>query len=275
MQEEKNNLLEGIEKNGTELEDPDRGNFAKVGFYAPSRTCSIWYFWLFCISCAVASILSLYLVYGVLFAPKTLPLGVDSTGFVPPEIGEPLRWIMFDESNPYYIKEDVFDHVETTKAFVVYLKATHNSTFLRAEGHHTTYVDPDGNVVELPPHIRPSGHEFYAIRAIHEMHCINVLVEAYGFEVHNQASQWAPGHVAHCLNTLRDAIMCSANAMPVSYLAPGGHLTDRQQMRCRDYSALRDWANEPSRGVRFRNVAPPGSEKDKIEEIISFAGAGP
>ena len=44
------------------------------------------------------------------------------------EIGEPLRWIMFDESNPYYIKEDVFDHVETTKAFVVYLKAIHNCT---------------------------------------------------------------------------------------------------------------------------------------------------
>lgn len=86
------------------------------------------------------------------------------------------------------------------------------------------------------------------------------------------SSQWSPKHVAHCLNAIREAIMCLADATPMSYVNgfAVGHVTDDQQFMCRDWTALRRWANEPERGIRYKNLSPPGSKFDKNTEIIPF-----
>lgn len=66
--------------------------------------------------------------------------------------------------------------------------------------------------------------------------------------------------------------MCLADATPMSYVNgfAVGHVTDDQQFMCRDWTALRRWANEPDRGIRYKNLSPPGSKYDKNTEIIPF-----
>lgn len=98
------------------------------------------------------------------------------------------------------------------------------------------------------------------------------IAEEYGYRYHNMSSQWGPGHVAHCLNTIREAIMCLADATPMSYVNgfAHGHVTDDQQFMCRNWGALRKWANDPVRGIRYKNTAVPGDKSDKNTEILPF-----
>ncbi|KAG6353962.1 hypothetical protein INS49_005220 [Diaporthe citri] len=201
-------------------------------------------------------------------------IGSDPNGFVPPEIGEPPRWtFLADPSSPYYIEEDTFYDINKTIATVTRIKSIHNSSNVLVNGNYADWVHPDGNVTKLPPYYSTvSNRQTYIIRGFHQMHCLLSITEEYGFRYHNMSSQWSPKHVAHCLNAIREAIMCLADATPMSYVNgfAVGHVTDDQQFMCRDWTALRRWANEPERGIRYKNLSPPGSKLDKNTEIIPF-----
>src|SRR5690242_12897677 len=167
-------------------------------------------------------------------------------------------------------------------------------------GQIATYRDNNGVVHDLPTYRTSTGHEVYILRSFHQIHCIVsipsrtplllqsflfsfgflrvprltyfkiVITEEYGFRVNNRSSQWAPGHVAHCLNTLREAVTCLADATPLSFLEDVGvgHVTDGKQGLCRNYADLRRWANDPVRRTRTRNIAPEGSEHDVLIDVI-------
>ncbi|KAF6840965.1 hypothetical protein CMUS01_03738 [Colletotrichum musicola] len=200
-------------------------------------------------------------------------IGSDHNGFVPPEIGEPPRWTLFDSKSPYYIAEDTFFDLNKTRSTVQKLKSLHNSSNVLVNGNYADWKRPDGNLTKLPPYFSTvSYRQTYIIRSFHQMHCWISIAEEYGHRVHNVSSQWAPQHVAHCLNAIREAIMCLADATPMSYVNGFGvgHVTDDQQFMCRDWSALRKWANDPVRGIRYKNLAPEGAKYDNYTEIIPF-----
>ncbi|EQB49944.1 Cyclochlorotine biosynthesis protein R [Colletotrichum siamense] len=211
-------------------------------------------------------------------AHKCGHIGSDHSGFVPPEIGEPGRWTIFDKSSPYYIEEDTFYDLNKTKMVVKKLKSLHNSSNVLVNDNWADWHKPDGTVAKLPAYYSTvSYRQTYIIRSFHQMHCLISITEEYGHRVHNVSSQWAPQHVAHCLNTIREAIMCLADASPMTYVNgfAVGHVTDDQKFMCRDWSALRKWANDPVRGVRYKNLAPEGAKHDNYTEIIPFPKLSP
>jgi hypothetical protein len=66
--------------------------------------------------------------------------------------------------------------------------------------------------------------------------------------------------------------MCMADSQPLSF-ANGykvGHATDDQAMMCRDWTALHAWVSNPDRGVRVKNDAPAGSQKENIVPILPY-----
>ncbi|KAF9697565.1 hypothetical protein EKO04_003957 [Ascochyta lentis] len=243
-------------------------------------------------------------------APPSL-LGSDQSGFVAAEIGYPLKWTVFDHTDPLFIDEDSFDTLVKTRATTKRLKLVHNSSNVLSNGKTATYLDNNGAIHDLPTYRTSTGREVYILRSFHQIHCIVclpcpaidqapptlkvtighpktaykqqkqkqkylthftqiVIAEEYGYRVNNRSSQWTSGHVAHCLNTLREAVMCLADATPLSFLdgVGVGHVTDGKQGFCRDYSDLRRWANDPVRRTRTRNVALEGSDKDVIVDIL-------
>ncbi|XPS95452.1 hypothetical protein M3J09_004742 [Ascochyta lentis] len=202
-------------------------------------------------------------------APPSL-LGSDQSGFVAAEIGYPLKWTVFDHTDPLFIDEDSFDTLVKTRATTKRLKLVHNSSNVLSNGKTATYLDNTGAIHDLPTYRTSTGREVYILRSFHQIHCIIVIAEEYGYRVNNRSSQWTSGHVAHCLNTLREAVMCLADATPLSFLdgVGVGHVTDGKQGFCRDYSDLRRWANDPVRRTRTRNVALEGSDKDVIVDIL-------
>ncbi|KXH26294.1 hypothetical protein CSIM01_03672 [Colletotrichum simmondsii] len=140
-------------------------------------------------------------------------------------------------------------------------------------GNFADWKKPDGTVAKLPAYYSTvSYRQTYIIRSFHQMHCLISIAEEYGHRANNVSSQWAPKHIAHCLNAIREAIMCLADATPMTYVNgfAVGHVTDDQQFMCRDWSALRKWANDPVRGIRYKNIAPEGAGYDNNTEILPF-----
>ncbi|KAF6793407.1 hypothetical protein CSOJ01_13924 [Colletotrichum sojae] len=215
-----------------------------------------------------------FLQFQLLWPKNTgVPLGVDPSGFVPPEIGQPVKWAKYDaETDPHFFKPDVFDNLEKVQAAAREFKRMHNdftASNVRINGKYTTYMDFNDEKQPLPAYVTRKGSELYSIRAFHQMHCVSVIFEDVGYRVVNKTSKWEPGHVIHCLNTVRSAITCLADATPISYVhgMGVGHTTDDQQSHCRDFFALREWAHDPVRAVHWVNVAPE-DEKDRYEEIV-------
>ncbi|WQF89978.1 Putative mycotoxin biosynthesis protein UstYa [Colletotrichum destructivum] len=199
-----------------------------------------------------------------------VPLGVDPSGFVPPDIGQPVKWMKYDdETDPHYFKPDAFENLDNVRAAAKDFKMLHNASNVHINGKYTTYMDFNNERQPLPAYVTRKGSELYSIRAFHQMHCISIIFEDIGYRVNNKTSKWETGHVIHCLNTVRSAITCLADATPISYIngMGVGHTTDDQQSHCRDFFALREWAHDPVRRARWVNVAPE-DEKDVYEEIL-------
>lgn len=153
------------------------------------------------------------------------------------------------------------------------IQAAHNSSNILVNGHYAKWKHPDGTTSNLPPYYSTvSVRQTYIIRSFHQIHCLASIAEEYGYRVNNRTSQWTPGHIAHCLNAIREAIMCLADATPMSYVNgfANGHVTDDQQFMCRDWAALKRWANEPERGIRYRDTGEGGSKVQKMTEILPF-----
>ncbi|KAK1973200.1 hypothetical protein LZ30DRAFT_671992 [Colletotrichum cereale] len=204
----------------------------------------------------------------------TIPFGADQWGLIPPEVGQPASWRSFynDSRDPYWVDEDVFDNLEDIQRAVRRLKWLQNSTNIRANGRTTRYRDLDGKEAVLPSYRGSTSTELFGIRSFHQIHCVIVMVEDYGHRLHGEPSQWTPGHVMHCINTMRQLVQCMADASPISLIKGSErHLGDGQQMFCRDFDGLRRWANDPERGVRYTIISSPGS-KDEYEEIWPYPG---
>ncbi|OBR03141.1 Thioesterase [Colletotrichum higginsianum IMI 349063] len=224
-------------------------------------------------------------------------LGEDWNGLVPNGVGQPLKPVYFGPDHPYYMPEDIFDNFDKSMAMI-------DNVLVDKDAPRVKRIKPDGDVAEMEPfwpwEPRADGKQIYAIRGFHQMHCIVcepfaivdkkfernmgtfadqprpaqfVISEEFTFHYNRvNETKWTAGHVAHCINTVRDAIMCMADSQPLSF-ANGykvGHATDDQAMMCRDWKALHAWVSDPSRGVRVKNAAPPGSKSDMIVPIIPY-----
>ncbi|KAK2029125.1 hypothetical protein LX32DRAFT_673078 [Colletotrichum zoysiae] len=191
-------------------------------------------------------------------------LGEDWNGLVPNGVGQPLKPVYFGPDHPYYMPEDIFDDFD--------------NVLVDKDAPRVKRIKPDGDVAEMEPfwpwEPRADGKQIYAIRGFHQMHCIVcnsarlrtrnrgetwdtcpnylrpaqfVISEEFTFHYNRvNETKWTAGHVAHCINTVRDAIMCMADSQPLSF-ANGykvGHATDDQAMMCRDWKALHAWSDK-------------------------------
>ncbi|KAG6353965.1 hypothetical protein INS49_005223 [Diaporthe citri] len=220
----------------------------------------------------LASFQGLVIVLLVLFifvshrrrAAGSVHLGTDPSGFVPKGVGEPPRWTKYDDlSDAHHFREDVFESIENVRKAASHFKTLHNASGVYINGDYSTYRGFDNETHDLPPYVTRKGSELYSIRAFHQMHCVSIILEDIGYRIHNMSSKWTTGHVIHCINTLRAAVTCLADATPISGV---GHTTDDQQAWCRDFYALREWAHDPVRAVRWMNMAP-ADEPDQYVEL--------
>ncbi|KAK4619575.1 hypothetical protein CLAFUW4_11714 [Fulvia fulva] len=137
----------------------------------------------------------------------------------------------------------------------------------------------------------PGGAEGYLVQswATHDLHCVNLLRknlyynhEHYAGRMSHelQENEWFnKAHINHCVNALRQRVMCTADSgvIPFAWKGPGenDHKPDfRSPHKCHDYESLHRWMTQQEAKVHRGPTGipvPPGSTFDGA----GFRWAGP
>ncbi|KAI1323299.1 hypothetical protein F5Y16DRAFT_403601 [Xylariaceae sp. FL0255] len=136
---------------------------------------------------------------------------------------------------------------------------------------------PESQAIHLEPstaeiHGDP-GNYVVTIEVFHSLHCLDELrktiwPEYYGTleERYNVSRELATMHQDHCVEALREAIMCGGDITPHSWqYVPGtDHITAKGvgQHSCRDFDAIKKWAIENSMSGNWAPVGLEGQFKD-------------
>jgi len=107
--------------------------------------------------------------------------------------------------------------------------------------------------VKLAPEI--GGGYMASVEALHQLHCLDILRQAtYEDYYKDKAEPWKDSpqtlryHLDHCVDNLRQKLMCDADAGILTYVWVKGHPAPfpdfSVQHKCRDFDALKDWVTE-------------------------------
>ena len=131
------------------------------------------------------------------------------------------------------------------------------------------------------------GMGLYYIKGFHDLHClVRATSNSYFRDVHankptkklvrrsiseyrSSSPQTVPGeHISHCLDALRQTVMCAADDLPMASLPDRPDDTgDGAQMCCRSWDLLESWASAPERDACFEVIDEYRPLKSGIERF--------
>jgi len=103
----------------------------------------------------------------------------------------------------------------------------------------------------MPLQSEEEGSRMVWIDVFHQLHCLNTVRKALFPDIYPMINMTVPqdfAHVDHCVDSLRQSIMCAVDVAPIvfqwkpaakAYKARGDVLHV-----CRNFEGIRDWANE-------------------------------
>ncbi|KAF1832568.1 hypothetical protein BDW02DRAFT_423229 [Decorospora gaudefroyi] len=101
--------------------------------------------------------------------------------------------------------------------------------------------------VGLPPSTQfpwDTDRSIYYVKGIHDLHCLKLIRKAIVAKHNGKDQSFNLLHIYHCLDGLRQDIMCTADDTPMP--APAEHHGGDGQIRqCRDWDKLIAWARRP------------------------------
>lgn len=88
----------------------------------------------------------------------------------------------------------------------------------------------------------------YYVKGLHDLHCLKLLRRAIVANQRNQKQLISYDHLFHCLDGLRQDIMCVADDTPMP-AAKTHHIGDGQIRLCRDWNKLLAWSIQPEQNA--------------------------
>lgn len=122
------------------------------------------------------------------------------------------------------------------------------------------------------------------VEGLHHLHCLNLVRQAlyYNIDYYRSAGKGAfvnddfilRHHVSHCLDIIRQQLMCTPNTALLGQIwwdrtAPKAFVDFNTEHRCRNYDAIRDWAEKRQLPIKVPSdfLQPPKSKNDIYEEL--------
>ncbi|KAK9790214.1 putative Cyclochlorotine biosynthesis protein O [Seiridium cardinale] len=109
---------------------------------------------------------------------------------------------------------------------------------------------PEAKTIEGTTYQKPDGSWFLAIEVFHQLHCLNMIrktlhIEYYGINEPDMHPYRM--HIEHCVDALREALMCRAELAPIPMEFNKRYRTARPafvaaEHTCRNFDKIRDWA---------------------------------
>ncbi|KAF2726800.1 hypothetical protein EJ04DRAFT_406875, partial [Polyplosphaeria fusca] len=91
----------------------------------------------------------------------------------------------------------------------------------------------------------------YYIKGLHNLHCLKLVRKAIVSNHSGENLTFSLNHVFHCIDSLRQDIMCAADDTPLR-AAHEHRFGDGQMRRCRDWDKMVSWARQPEQHACFR-----------------------
>ncbi|KAJ7118636.1 hypothetical protein C8R43DRAFT_901286, partial [Mycena crocata] len=94
-------------------------------------------------------------------------------------------------------------------------------------------------------------HRVSQLAVFHQLHCLNTIRKSFYPDVYVPrpgALYSDPEHLSHCLDTLRQAVQCASDIVPLTWVWKTNLSPPRVQMNtvavhsCRSFARVRDWA---------------------------------
>ncbi|KAG1804294.1 hypothetical protein EV424DRAFT_1330740, partial [Suillus variegatus] len=116
------------------------------------------------------------------------------------------------------------------------------------------------------------GGYMASMEAVHQMHCVNLLRKASWFEYYSASTDRSFQfpldiihlHIGHCIEMLRQSIMCKADTTMITWYWVQGHdspqVNFNTRHRCRNFEKITDWSIEhaihidESKMIRFEDT---------------------
>jgi len=90
----------------------------------------------------------------------------------------------------------------------------------------------------------PENKRLYHLNGHHGLHCLRLIYTSISSYRASTPQKTPFPHIMHCLDNLRQDIICAADDSPRYLTNNGSHSGESQVRFCRDFSKLNDWAKE-------------------------------
>ena len=140
----------------------------------------------------------------------------------------------------------------------------------------------------LPPSEVPypwdNAKGIYILEAHHSLHCLQLIYRA----IHNYRNLKeqivSHQHIVHCLDNLRQNVICTADDTPLYATRNGTHSGENQVRMCRDLDQLNQWSLEREACYKYIETSGPdmaeierykyckkdGKDMDKVRRFFGF-----
>ncbi|KAI9715635.1 MAG: hypothetical protein M1828_000778 [Chrysothrix sp. TS-e1954] len=105
----------------------------------------------------------------------------------------------------------------------------------------------------------------YAVAAYHSIHCVPLVRRVLKKALRgDKVDEWEIPHAHHCLNIIREEIMCTADdTLLQSRIDDDGKVVPiglNQTRQCRDWEAIRDWADAGKSQDKSKSKSKPSND---------------
>ncbi|CAG8959675.1 hypothetical protein HYFRA_00001579 [Hymenoscyphus fraxineus] len=126
------------------------------------------------------------------------------------------------------------------------------------------YTDSHG-LARSVPFVWDDEKGIYHIKALHQLHCLKLIRKNVLEPGKYSTPEEVKPHILHCLNTLRQDIMCAADDTLMPSENRPHAIGDKQVLQCRNWDALISWAREPEHHSCYEVVSEYAPVSHRLE----------
>ncbi|MCJ1314644.1 hypothetical protein MMC25_008326 [Agyrium rufum] len=107
----------------------------------------------------------------------------------------------------------------------------------------------------------------YFLKAFHLVHCLKVMRKAFVDHQRGNPPLINPEHVHHCLDALRQDVMCMADDTPMPTILEPDSIGNGQARMCKSWDKLIEWTQAPDRNACYRRLTDYVPIRHKLERF--------
>ncbi|KAE8350630.1 hypothetical protein BDV28DRAFT_35242 [Aspergillus coremiiformis] len=99
-----------------------------------------------------------------------------------------------------------------------------------------------------------ANRKIYFLKVFHQLHCLKRMRKSFHQLWSQQESTEPPGHIEHCLDSLRQDLICKADDTPMPSLEAVDGAGEGQIVQCKDFERLMAWTKHPDRNACYKRL---------------------